>query len=143
PYTTLFRSLFLILAFGVRPAGAQSVIRGGATAFPLLAPNGLVTAPSLAFTSDPGVGLYHRSTNVLSIAMGGRSLYEVQDTQGTQPSVIVGSGTTSTAGIGFSSGSLAAVATDTQLYRDAANTLAQKNGANAQTFRIYGTTTGP
>jgi len=67
----------------------------------------------------------------------------VQDTQGTQPSVIVGSGTTSTAGIGFSSGSLAAVATDTQLYRDAANTLAQKNGANAQTFRLYGTTTGP
>jgi hypothetical protein len=31
--------------------------------------------------------------------------------------------------------------TDTKLYRDAANTLAQRNGTNAQTFRIYNTYT--
>jgi hypothetical protein len=31
---------------------------------------------------------------------------------------------------------------DTRLYRDAANTLAQRNGANAQAFRVYNTTDG-
>jgi hypothetical protein len=31
---------------------------------------------------------------------------------------------------------------DTYLYRDAPNTFAQKNGANAQKHRVYGTTTG-
>lgn len=33
--------------------------------------------------------------------------------------------------------------TDLHLVRDAANTLAQKNGTTAQEFRVYGTTTGP
>lgn len=34
-------------------------------------------------------------------------------------------------------------ASDVRLARDAANVLAQRNGANAQTFRVYGNTTGP
>jgi hypothetical protein len=40
---------------------------------------------------------------------------------------------------GFGSGS--GVALDLYLYRDAANTLAQRHGANAQTLRLYGTYT--
>lgn len=45
----------------------------------------------------------------------------------------------STATLGFG----AAGAQDTILARDAANTLALKNSTTAQTFRVYGTTTGP
>jgi hypothetical protein len=45
--------------------------------------------------------------------------------------------------IGFASGSLGATTTtgDTLLFRDAAGTLAQRNGVNAQTFRVYNTYT--
>ena len=43
--------------------------------------------------------------------------------------------------IGFSSTSSANTAMDTILVRDAANTLALRNGTNAQTFRVYGTFT--
>jgi hypothetical protein len=46
----------------------------------------------------------------------------------------------STGGIGFTSGNGIA-AFDTSLFRDAANTLAQRNGVNAQTFRLYNTFT--
>src|SRR5882672_10454126 len=38
-------------------------------------------------------------------------------------------------------GTVAIGAEDTYLTRDAANTLAQRNGVNAQTFRIYNTFT--
>lgn len=44
--------------------------------------------------------------------------------------------------IGWSNGSAAiATASDTQLWRDAADTLAQRRGTNAQAFRIYNTFT--
>ena len=46
----------------------------------------------------------------------------------------------SIAGIGFSSNN-AYGSNDTILYRDAANTLAQRNGVNAQKFRAYSTYT--
>ena len=43
--------------------------------------------------------------------------------------------------IGFNSGGVGVTATDVKLFRDAAATLAQRNGAAAQTHRIYGTYT--
>jgi hypothetical protein len=43
--------------------------------------------------------------------------------------------------IGWSPSSNADVGTDLYIYRDAANTLAQRNGTNAQTFRVYNTYT--
>jgi hypothetical protein len=42
---------------------------------------------------------------------------------------------------GFSESTSANSALDVRLYRDAANTLAQRNAANAQTFRVYNTYT--
>ena len=39
--------------------------------------------------------------------------------------------------IGWSSGDIGTVAADTIILRDAANTLAQRNSTNAQTFRTY------
>lgn len=43
----------------------------------------------------------------------------------------------------LASGGLLSWSTDLHLVRDAANVLAQKNATTAQSFRIYGTTTGP
>ena len=43
--------------------------------------------------------------------------------------------------IGIASGAADATGGDTNLYRDAAGTFAQRNGTNAQTFRIYNTYT--
>jgi len=56
-----------------------------------------------------------------------------------------GPGLTVAAGlnIAFASGTNAVNAQDTILTRDAANTLALRNGANAQTFRVYNTYTSP
>ena len=46
-----------------------------------------------------------------------------------------------TYGLGWSSGSVASGNPDTFILRDAANTLAQRNGTNPNTFRIYNTYT--
>ena len=43
--------------------------------------------------------------------------------------------------IGFCSGAVNATTADALIFRDAANTLAQRNGVNAQTFRVYRTFT--
>ena len=47
----------------------------------------------------------------------------------------LGSATTGSASIGF--GATNGTSRDAILYRDAANTIAQRNGTNAQTFRVY------
>jgi hypothetical protein len=61
---------------------------------------------------------------------------------GTGVAYFLSGGITATDGkyFGFSNG--VNVATDLFIYRDAANTLAQRNGANAQAFRVYNTTDG-
>jgi hypothetical protein len=53
---------------------------------------------------------------------------------------IIGLITSSSGGIGFSSGGTGATY-DTALFRDAAGTLALRNGVNPQTFRLYNTYT--
>jgi hypothetical protein len=53
---------------------------------------------------------------------------------------IIGLITSSSGGIGFSSGGTGATY-DTALFRDAAGTLAQRNGVNPQAFRLYNTYT--
>ena len=45
------------------------------------------------------------------------------------------------AAFGWCSGTIRTTSADLTLYRDAANTLAQRNGTNAQTLRVYGTFT--
>ena len=47
----------------------------------------------------------------------------------------------STNHIGISSGSASTAVADTRLFRDAAGIFAQRNGVNAQTFRVYNTYT--
>lgn len=58
---------------------------------------------------------------------------------------VLSSGSVATRGdtgsYGFTSGNSAITGTDLTIARDAANTLAQRNGANAQAFRVYNTIT--
>lgn len=100
-------------------AGTTSV---SAAAYPLLAPNGAVGAPSYAFSTAASTGMYTDGTNIL-FACGGAQV------------VAFGPATTTL------QGSLTLL--DTIMIRDAANIIAVKNGATAQTFRVYGSTTGP
>jgi hypothetical protein len=89
-------------------------------------------------------------TGFLNLSMGTRSTgfsdrcqlhfqvaYNMQGFAATSEGFYVGSGCL----IGFSSGNQKTNAPDVTLYRDAANTLAQRNSTNAQTFRVYNTYT--
>ena len=93
----------------------------------LRAADGSAATPAYSFTSGTTTGLYWNGTNVLLAVVGGTD-----------------SGAFHANGIwlpvdahyyGWGS------ALDLKLYRDAANTLAQRNGTTAQAFRLYNTYT--
>jgi len=58
-----------VLGFSVAEAGAA--ITSVSVYGPLMAPNGAVGAPSLAFTSDPDTGVYSGGADVLALGSGG------------------------------------------------------------------------
>lgn len=92
----------------------------------ILAPAGAVGTPAIQFGGDTTSGLYRRSANEVNIAVSGSEYLRMGSSSVT---AIIGT-------IGFGSSG------DLSLTRDgAANTLAQRNGVNAQTFRIYNTFT--
>lgn len=101
---------------------------------PLQLGDGTVAAPTFAFASEVGLGLYRRAAGFLDIASGGASLLTVGNTRLSVQSTAI---------IGWSASSPNLTDQDTSLARDGAGILALVNGANAQTFRVYGTTTGP
>lgn len=97
--------------------------------------DGTAAAPGAAFASNTAKGLYSTDTNGMAYAIGGLPTFRLDGS-----SVQVGSNialawvNTTNAFTGTA---------DTILVRDAAaNTLALKNGTNAQTLRLYNTTTG-
>jgi hypothetical protein len=90
--------------------------------------NGTATAPALTFTSDNDTGLYTSAGNILDLTLSGTNYYRFTST----PTLWI-KGDTANLTMG--------AATDTRLYRDAAETFAQRNGTNPQTFRIYNTYT--
>lgn len=94
-------------------------------AFPLLAPNGSAAAPSYSFASGSTSGLYSNGSQF------------VYSTSGTG-TILFGDGflLRSQGVYGWTSGTIGA-GVDLYLSRDAANVLAQRNGANAQTYRLY------
>ena len=103
----------------------------------ILVENGTAAAPSIATVNDPTTGWYSPSAGTWEWVYGAG----------------VGSGIKVFRLLPYSfifhnSGQIEWTATDSSgtsdliLARDAANTLALKNGPNAQTFRVYGTTTG-
>lgn len=91
------------------PSNAASSVLPAA--YPLLAPNGTAIAPSFAFTGNPGNGFYNQGAGRMSVAINGANAVDFI-AQGLQ----------------FN---------DVLLIREAAATLAQRNGATQQIFRVY------
>lgn len=98
---------------------------------PILLPDGSAAMPALAFSSAPTVGIYNVSGNML-FGNGGVGYVAIF------PDVLQ---LKSTSTLEWSSTTIAGTS-DLKIGRDAANTLALKNGTNPQQFNIYGTTTG-
>jgi hypothetical protein len=108
---------------------------GSAVTFatPLLAPDGTAAAPSYSFASDTNTGFYRAgSTNVVYAAGGAPAWsFTLSGFEGRSDAII-----------GWSSSTNPTAAADTALARAAANTLALRNGTNAQAFRPYGYISG-
>lgn len=96
-------------------------MNGGGVPFPLLAPEGTLALPSYAFSADPSKGMTSSGVNALSFSVGGTKQFTV------------GAG----AVVYFNSALGVALDGSTN------DVLGLVRGANAQTLRIYGTTTGP
>lgn len=107
-----------------RPAGA-----GGAVTGPILAADGTAAAPSYSFTNAATTGFSWGNPGVL-VSQGGTATVLLTD--GVQ--------LRSAALLSWTSG-LPTGTIDLSLSRDAANTLALRNGTNAQQFNLYRTYT--
>ena len=97
-------------------------------------PTSTKTAPSIVL-GNANTGIYSRvSGSYIMFGVGGNETAYLSN----GGAFTVGG---SSASIAFSSATLDTTAADLTLYRDSANTLAQRNSTNAQTFRLYGTYT--
>lgn len=111
------------------PSSSTSSVLPGA--FPLLAPDGGTTY-SFSSSTNSGIGYPNGGNpNQIWITANGTSVVQIGSSFVQLPSA---------ATFGWASGALGTAA-DTILARDAANTLALKNGNNAQIFRVYNTFT--
>lgn len=115
-------------------------LAGGTMTGALTLPAGTVSAPSLNVATSTGLYRYGASNLGFAVdglecaVLSGSALYLTQSGASIQ--------LTSTAAYGFSSGS-APGTSDVRLYRDAAATLAQRNGTTQQIFRLYNSYTDP
>jgi len=99
-----------------------------------LAPNGSSVAPSYSFSSDPTCGLHFSGAGVgINIFSYSAYIFGLSGSSGFRMA--------GTISLGWTSGEANATAPDLTLWRDAANVLAQRNGVNAQAFRLYTTYT--
>lgn len=109
--------------------GLQGLWSASPTLTSVLVGDGLVSAPPFAFASEPGLGPYRIGAATYGIAVGGARIVEIGS---------------SYLAIRQDAGQLMlGAAVDVVLNRDAANILAQRNGTNAQAFRLYNTTDAP
>lgn len=92
-----------------------------------LAPAGSSLAPSYSFSSDTDTGIYNSAANIVSFAVGGSQRARV---------TLSGFDVFGALSVWNTGGSTFAT-----LANDATNILAQRNGTNAQTLRVYGTFT--
>lgn len=132
-------SIRLLSDDGATATTALSITRSGTTVSNVSIPNtgelfpdGTAAAPSISFTSETNSGWYRSSSLNVSLSIGGSPYLTVNGNIGMAANTSFGWTATSA----NSTGSL-----DVILARDAANTLALKNGTTAQEFRVYGTTT--
>lgn len=104
------------IAIGAAGVGSKTTINSAQ----VLVGDGTALLPVYSFASDPNTGIYNESANTIGIA-----------TNGSLKVRIDGSGLTAATNFIIGGG------VDVILSRDAANTLALRNGVNAQTFRAY------
>ena len=97
--------------------------------------DGSAAAPSLAFTSDTDLGVYRSGPNTLTFVNGS----SVTGAELTDAAWVVPSG--SFMGWSNHATTIPGSTADVRIYRDAANTLALRNGTSAQAFNLYGTYT--
>src|SRR5215471_13325354 len=107
--------------------GPGGAIRRLYVATSILNANGTAAAPAYSFGSDTDTGFYSELANVVSMSAGGTRAFLFQagilNFRNDSATIYFGS------------------ADDLAITREAANTLAQRNGVNAQTFNIYNTYT--
>jgi hypothetical protein len=96
----------------------------------LILANGSSGTPSTGFASEAGMGFYRVASGELLFVSGGSPMLDLTTTNVTLP-----------AGSMLKWGSAGVASGDVCLSRDAANTLAQRRGTNAQVFRVYNTYT--
>lgn len=107
----------------------------------ILKPDGTTGAPSDSWTSEPTLGWRRSATGTSAFRSAGIDVMTLRS--GAQGSILMDNNVT------ISNGTLDLTATNTflrlggdvVLTRDAANTLAQRNGTNLQTSRLYNTFT--
>lgn len=97
--------------------------------------NGTAAAPTFSFTNFSNTGFYE-ATQAGAPSIAWTSAGTTYGTLG------VGIALNSGVQINWTNGAVPG-SVDLSIGRDAANILYVKNGTNAQTFRVYGTTTGP
>jgi len=93
-----------------------------------LGPGGSTSAPSHSFSSESTTGIYLRASSAIALSLSGTRTYEFNAT-----GMFVLTDAASSISFGAS--------IDLIIRREAANTLAQRNGTAAQTFYIYNTYT--
>ena len=100
-------------------------LHGDVDAGKVLAGSGSASAPAYSFAADSADGIYRSGASSISIAVAGGKRQEFWSD-----------------GSIYMNGSAAVLRIeDTYIARDAANTLAQRNGVNAQTYNLYNTYT--
>lgn len=106
--------------------------------YPLFATDGSVSAPSYSFASQTTLGFYKAGTNQITATVGGVAGWSLN---ANGPGSTLANELSATGSFAWSSAADPNALADLFILRDAANTLAQRNGANAQAFRLYNTFT--
>lgn len=109
---------------------------GLVTATSIAVGDGVVGTPSIYFASETNTGFYRNSTSQISVTLNGAARAKFLATSGGGAIDLLG---------GASSEYFLSVGTigsgDLKFVREAAGSFAQRNGTNAQAFRIYNTYT--
>ena len=103
--------------------------------------DGLKTAPSLLFTSDPTVGFFHRAAGIISVALdANKSSFEMLNSgYGVNEGLRIANGFA----LGASGTDFSTTGPDVYFLRIASDIGAMQRSTAAQEWRTYGTTTGP
>jgi len=113
------------------------------TALSAFGGNVRITRPSASTATLPALGLTVNGGSYSGLFQTSND-FSLQVTANGVEAASIGNGpirVPSTSGFGWVSGAATIGATDLALFRDAANTLALRNVANAQTFNVYGSFT--